>query len=73
MFTATLVCSVARCLRNLGSMKGVACLGQHHSADTLRMSMGFRVLPDFPIVEAKAALPRFGHAQLCSQLNGFRK
>jgi len=27
------------------------------------MIMGFRVLPDFPIVEAKAALPRFGHTQ----------
>jgi hypothetical protein len=25
---------------------------------------GFRVLPDFPIVQAKAALPRFGHAQI---------
>ena len=37
------------------------------------VSVVFRVLPDFPIVEAKAALPRFGHAQLCSQLSGFRK
>ena len=48
MFTATLVCSVARCLRNLGSMKGAACLGQHHSADTLRNDHGFPGSPELP-------------------------
>jgi hypothetical protein len=35
--------------------------------------MGFRVLHDFPIVQTKTAPPRFGHAPLCSQLNGFGK
>ena len=48
MFTATPVCSVARCLRNLGSMKGAACLGQHHSADTLRNDHGFPGSPGLP-------------------------
>jgi hypothetical protein len=26
--------------------------------------MGFRVFPIIPIVQAKATLPRFGHAQI---------
>jgi hypothetical protein len=30
--------------------------------------MGFRVLPIFPIVQAKTALPWFGHAQIVLQL-----
>jgi hypothetical protein len=66
-----LACPVARCLRNLGSMKGVACLGQRHSADTLHSEHRFPGSPDFPIVQTKTALPRFGHAPLCSQLDGF--
>jgi hypothetical protein len=34
--------------------------------------MGFRVLPDFPIVEAKAALPRFGHTPIVLQAGQVR-
>ena len=48
-------------------MKGVACLGQHHSADKpLRGEHGFPGSPGLPIVEAKAALPSFGHWQISS-------
>ena len=46
--TGCLVCPVARYLRNLGSMKGVACLGQHHSADTLRSDHVFPGSPGLP-------------------------
>jgi hypothetical protein len=35
--------------------------------------MSFRVLPVFPIVKAKATLPRFGHEQIVLPLNGFGK
>jgi hypothetical protein len=35
--------------------------------------MGFRVLPDFAIEEAKATLPRFGHVQILLPLNGLGK
>ena len=46
--TGCLVYPVARCLRNLASTKGVACLAQHHSADTLRSGRGFRCSPGLP-------------------------
>ena len=45
-------------------MKDAGCLGKRYSADIPRSAVGFRFLPDFPIVEAKAALPWFGHTQI---------
>jgi hypothetical protein len=40
-------------------MKDAVSLAQHYSADTFIVPVGFRVLPIIPVVEAKAALPRF--------------
>ena len=58
----------SRYLRNLGSMKDAGCLGKRYSADIPRSPVGFRFLPDFPIVEAKAALPGLATRKLCSPL-----
>jgi hypothetical protein len=35
-------------------MKGVACLGQHHSADTLRSDHGFPGSPGLPDLQLRA-------------------
>jgi hypothetical protein len=45
-------------------MKDTACLGQHQAPTHLVVPVGFRILPIFPIGQAKATLPRFGHVQV---------
>ena len=62
-----------RCLGSLGSKKGGVYLAQHHSAGTLHSAHGFPGSPELPIVKTKAALPRFGHAQIMLPLYRFGK
>jgi hypothetical protein len=52
--------SLARCLRNLGSMKDAVCLGKRYSADT----HGFRSSPDHPNRASEGGTSMVGHAQI---------